>query len=101
MKLAYGAAVVAALAVIATAPVGSAAEVTTEAVAAQDVESTLIKSVSYDPATQVLTLVFVKNDETYEYKNVPEDIYKGLMAAESKGSYFASDIKGKYEFVKK
>lgn len=69
--------------------------------AAQDVESTLIKSVAYDPATQVLTLVLVSGDETYEYMKVPEDVYKELMAAESKGSYFAKNIKGKYDFTKK
>lgn len=67
----------------------------------QEVESTLIKSVAYDADTQVLTLVFVNNDETYEYANVPEEVYKDLMAAESKGSYFAKNIKGKYEFTKK
>ena len=65
------------------------------------VESTLIKEVGYDAATQVLTLTFVDQEGTYEYQKVPESVYKELMAAESKGSFFAKNIKGKFEFVKK
>ncbi len=67
----------------------------------QNVTSTVIKEVGYDPATKVLTVVMVKDNETYEYKNVPESVYKGMLAAESKGAFFAKNIKGKYEFTKK
>jgi hypothetical protein len=66
----------------------------------QDVESSLIKEVGYDAATKLLTVVLVQNDEKYLYKNVPEDIYAALMAAESKGKYFVENIKGKFEFTK-
>ena len=65
------------------------------------VESSLIKAVGYDAATQVLTVTFVDQEGTYEYQKVPESVYKELMAAESKGSFFAKNIKGKFEFVKK
>lgn len=68
---------------------------------AQEVESTLVKSVGYDAATQVLTVVLVNTGETYEYAKVPEEVYKEFMAAESKGQFFVKNIKGKYEFVKK
>ena len=67
----------------------------------EEVESTMIKEAGYDEATQVLTVKFVNGDEIYEYKNVPKSVYDELMAAESKGSYFAKNIKGKYEFEKK
>jgi hypothetical protein len=77
------------------------AEEPAAAPAMQDVESTLIKEVGYDAATQVLTVVFETTNETYEYKNVPESLYKELMAAESKGAFFAANIKGKFEFTKK
>lgn len=77
------------------------AEEPATAAASQAVESSLIKEVSYDAATQVLTVVFVEKNETYEYKKVPETVYKELMAAESKGSYFVKNIKDKYETVKK
>jgi hypothetical protein len=65
------------------------------------VESSLLKQVGYDAATQVLTVTFVDQEGTYEYQKVPETVYKDLMAAESKGSFFAKNIKGKFEFVKK
>jgi hypothetical protein len=69
--------------------------------AVQQVDSSLIKSVSYDPATSVLTVVMAEGNETYEYKGVPESVYKELMTAESKGTYFVKNIKGKFEFTKK
>jgi predicted secreted protein len=65
------------------------------------VESSLIKEVGYDAATQVLTVTFVDQEGAYEYQKIPESVYKELMAAESKGSFFAKNIKGKFDFVKK
>ena len=65
------------------------------------VESTLLKQVGYDAATQVLTVTFVDQEGTYEYQKVPASVYAQLMAAESKGSFFAKNIKGKFNFVKK
>lgn len=79
------------------APAAPAAE---HGMAMEEVESTLIDSVGY-AATEVLTIKFVGSEEVYEYQKVPEAVYKELMAAESKGSYFAKNVKGKYEFVKK
>lgn len=66
----------------------------------QKVESSVIDSVGYDPATQDLTIVLVKG-ETYVYHKVPEKVYKGLMAADSKGKFFQKKIKDKFEFTKK
>ena len=68
---------------------------------AAQVESSLIKEVGYDAATEVLTISFVDQEGTYEYQKVPESMYKELMAAESKGSFFMKNIKGKFDFVKK
>jgi len=73
----------------------------TSAPMTEQVDSSLIKSVSYDAAVSILSVVLVGENETYEYKNVPESVYKELMAAESKGSYFVKNIKGKYDFTKK
>lgn len=69
--------------------------------AMQAVESTMIKEVGYDAATQTLTVTFASSNETYAYKNVPEEVYQGLMQAESKGTYFRENIKDKFEFEKK
>jgi hypothetical protein len=64
------------------------------------VESTMIKEVGYDAEGQVLTLVFADTADKYVYQSVPEKVYRELMAAESKGTYFTQKIKGKYSFVK-
>ncbi|OQW96537.1 MAG: hypothetical protein BWK77_04350 [Verrucomicrobia bacterium A1] len=53
----------------------------------QDIESSLIKEVGYDAATKALTVIFLQSEEKYLYKDVPEDIYAALMAAESKGKF--------------
>ena len=94
--------VVALLAAVVTTGMALAAEeMKTEPAALEQVESTMIKEAGYDEATQVLTVKFVNGDEVYEYKNVPKSVYDELMAAESKGSFFAKNIKGKYDFEKK
>jgi hypothetical protein len=85
---------------IAFASVGFAEE-QAAAPALTQVESSLLKEIGYDAATQVLTVTFVDQEGIYEYQKVPEGVYKELMAAESKGSFFAKNIKGKFEFVKK
>lgn len=33
---------------------------------------------------------------SYVYNNVPKQVYDGLLAAESKGKYMNSEVKGKY-----
>lgn len=60
------------------------------------VESSNINTVQYDEGICVLTIKF-HNGGTYQYYNVPLDIYKNLMAAESHGSYFHKYIKNNYE----
>ena len=93
---------VAVVAAVVFASVGFAEEPAAAAAPAlTKVESTLIKEVGYDAATQVLTVTFVDQEGTYEYQKVPESVYKELMAAESKGAFFAKNIKGKFDFVKK
>lgn len=61
------------------------------------VESSLLDKVGYDAATQTLVVQMVNSSELYTYQNVPQSIYDGLLAADSKGSYFAKNIKGQYE----
>jgi hypothetical protein len=48
--------------------------------------------VGYDAQTQVLEIEFV-NGTIYQYFNVPESIYSGLMGASSHGRYFDAYIK--------
>ena len=57
----------------------------------QSVDSTMVKTVAYDPETQKLEVLFTSG-KTYVYSNVPQEIYDELMAAESKGSYMRANI---------
>ncbi len=61
----------------------------------QDVESSQIQSVGYDAASQTLAIRFntAKGFSEYHYANVPQEIYDGLMRAESHGRYFGQNIK--------
>jgi predicted nuclease of predicted toxin-antitoxin system len=60
------------------------------------VESSAISSISYDPKSQTLDVEFRISGETYRYFEVPEDEYRELLAADSKGAYLNSEIKPKY-----
>lgn len=61
--------------------------------------SGMVNTIKYDEDTKVLTLTF-NSGGTYEYKDVPEEVFKDMLAAESVGKYFHSNIKGKYETEK-
>ena len=93
--------VVLAVAVVAVCAVWAGVSFAEEAPAMEQVESTLIKEISYDASTQTLTVVFVNSEDVYEYRGVPASVYEELKNAESKGSYFVKNIKDKYEFTKR
>ena len=63
------------------------------------VESTSLESVGYDSTEQVLEVEF-KHGAVYEYLEVPADVFEAFLAAASKGSFFNSDIKHSYDFVR-
>jgi hypothetical protein len=63
------------------------------------VRSSLLLTVGYDEGDSLLEIQF-KNSGTYRYEGVPSSVYQGLMAAESKGSYFDKNIRNKYPFRK-
>lgn len=48
------------------------------------VDSSMIYAVAYDPDAQELEVVF-NSGGVYRYEDVPPEIYKGLLDAESKG----------------
>jgi hypothetical protein len=58
----------------------------------QSVESSNLASVGYDAVTQILEIQF-KNGGIYQYFNVPNSTYNGLMNASSHGTYFDTNIK--------
>lgn len=56
------------------------------------VKSSNIYSIGYDPVNKILQVEFRKGS-IYEYYDVPDDIYKKFMNAESKGN-FISQLSG-------
>lgn len=59
-----------------------------------DVESSVIDAVGY---TRVLEIHF-DSGRIYQYYDVPDDIYEGMMAAESKGRYFNAHIRDQFPY---
>ena len=63
----------------------------------QYVSSSDIKSIGYENNT--LEIEF-HSGGIYQYLDVPEEIYIGLMNAKSHGQYFHRNIKNKYNTIK-
>jgi len=55
-----------------------------------------MRSVGYDVSTSTLEVEF-ENGCVYQYGQVPEDVYAALMAADSKGHYFDTVIRSRYD----
>jgi hypothetical protein len=60
-------------------------------------ESTTLAGVAYDNSTEVLRLEF-RSRAIYCYFGVPHRIYRELLEAESKGSYFNRNVRGRFPF---
>lgn len=66
----------------------------------QYVSSSNIASIGYDLDNMILEVEFLSG-AVYQYFDVPQSIYDGLMAADSHGKYFAAYIKkGGYRYVR-
>ena len=63
------------------------------------VSSSNVASVAYERSTQTLAVTFLHGG-TYHYSGVPEDIYLGLLSAESVGSFLHQNVKGIYPYKK-
>ncbi|MBF0502732.1 MAG: KTSC domain-containing protein [Candidatus Riflebacteria bacterium] len=63
------------------------------------VTSTNLKSIGYDPDSQILEVEF-NAGSIYQYANVPPGEHEGLMNADSKGRYLNMNIKGRYSFAR-
>lgn len=62
-----------------------------------EVESSNIDAVAYDSDSETLYIRF-KGGAEYEYRDVPEFVYEGLLEAESKGKYFWRYIRNIYSY---
>lgn len=58
-------------------------------------ESSSIAGATYDPLTQVLTVSF-RGQSTYAYAGVEPQLWRDLLMAESKGTFFAHIIRPFY-----
>jgi KTSC domain len=63
------------------------------------VTSSSLAAVGYDPVTQALKIQFISG-ESYLYELVPQEIYEGLLASASQGSYYSDKIRGQYRSQK-
>lgn len=67
----------------------------------QSVESSLLNKVGYDPEAKVLAIQMNYSSDLYLYQDVPQSIFDDLLAAESKGSFYVKNIKGKFKTERK
>lgn len=63
-----------------------------------NVDSSNLQSVGYDSETKTLEVQFNYADRIYHYLEVPQEIFDGLMAAESKGKFLQQNVKNRYEY---
>ena len=61
--------------------------------------STVIKFYHYSPATAELTIGFVSGN-VYKYQDVPEEVYLMMKHSFSKGIFFNTYIRDRYNFEK-
>ena len=62
----------------------------------QSLASSDLASVGYDKETKILEIEF-NSGGVYQYFEVPEYIYEGLLYASSHGKYFNQNIKENYQ----
>lgn len=61
------------------------------------VASSAIEAVGYDSDDRTLEIEF-RHGGVYEYFDVPEEVYRDLLTARSRGRYFHEHVRGKYEY---
>lgn len=65
----------------------------------QNVTSSNIYMIGYDEDENALYVTF-HSGSTYEYINVPKHVFISFLAAESKGKYFYSWVRNRYNWVR-
>ena len=61
--------------------------------------SSVVTAIRYDATSSTLRVIYVSGS-VYDYKDVPEKVYKEMKEAFSKGEFLNKHIKPKYEFEK-
>jgi KTSC domain len=63
------------------------------------VDSEAIREVSYDAERAKLFVTFIDGD-SYVYVGVPGDVHRSFLEADSKGQFFAYEIRDQYPYNK-
>ncbi len=63
------------------------------------VQSSNVASVGYSRELRALEIEFVRG-AVYRFLEVPPNLHRRLLAAESKGRFIAENLRGKYQFVR-
>jgi hypothetical protein len=63
----------------------------------ETVESDAIHAIGYDRKLQILELIF-NSGSIYQYRDVPKEVYYGLMISDSKGQFFQDNIRGEFDY---
>ena len=61
--------------------------------------STSIASVRHDSKEKVLTVSF-HSGSSYDFVNVPNEIFHNMIKAESAGKFYHANVRGKFDEVK-
>jgi KTSC domain len=61
----------------------------------EQLKSTALASATYDDETKDLDVTFTSGN-TYTHRNVPVEIWEGLVGASSPGRYWHSSLKDQY-----
>ena len=63
----------------------------------ETVESGAIHAIGYDRGSQILEVIFTTG-RVYQFTRVPPEQYQALRNAESKGRYFAENIRDAFPY---
>jgi hypothetical protein len=63
------------------------------------VDSSSLRSIGYDAATQVLEVEF-RNGSVYRYVNVPTELWASFRRAPSLGKFFQDHVRDKFETMR-
>lgn len=59
--------------------------------------SSVVAGMEYDTGQHRLRITYISGS-VYDYKEVPERVYKQMCTANSKGTFLNRRIKGRYDF---
>jgi hypothetical protein len=62
------------------------------------VQSTALEQVSYDERAHTLRARFRESGRIYVYRDVPQELYDGLIFADSLGAFFNRHIRDRFRY---